>query len=150
MTAPHLVADHLSIQTAINLYAYGLDERRWEAWDNVFTAEAVIDFRPMGGKLETPAEMSGRLSKPDPAWLFAQHPVTNIIATINGDTATAYSDYGVETGRRGDEPGEIIRVSGGGKYEDTLVRTPSGWRISQRLIYMKWKTTQRLRDEITR
>ncbi|GAA4743419.1 nuclear transport factor 2 family protein [Nocardioides endophyticus] len=150
MTDLRTVADHLGIQAAINTYAYGLDERRWEAWDEVFTADAVIDFRPMGGRLETPAEMSGRLSAPDPAWLFAQHPVVNVVIRLDGDTATAYSDYLVETGRRSDTPGELVRVSGGGSYEDTLVRTEAGWRISVRLVHMKWKQTRRVHDEIAR
>lgn len=149
MNDTHL-ADRIDIQAAIFLYAYGLDERRWDAWDDVFTDDAVIDFRPMGGKLETPAEMSGRLGAPDPAWLFAQHPVTNVVVRIDGDGATAYSDYTVETGRRAAADGEIVRVSGGGKYEDTLVRTPHGWRISERLVFMKWKSVRTVKDEISR
>lgn len=150
LAALHAQADRLEIQSVIALYAYGLDERRWDAWDDVFTDGAVIDFRPMGGRLETPAEMSGRLGAPDPAWLFAQHPVTNTVVRLDGDTATAYSDYIVETGRRAATEGEIVRVSGGGKYEDRLARTPGGWRIVERLVFMKWKSVRTVKDEISR
>lgn len=150
MTDFSILADHLAIQTAISTYAMGLDERRWELWDDVFTADAVIDFRPMGGELETPAEMSGRLGRPDPSWLFAQHPVTNVVISLDGDQATAYSDYRVETGRRTGTPGEIARVSGGGTYEDTLLRTGAGWRISQRRVFMKWRESRTAPDPITR
>lgn len=142
--------DRLDIETALRNYAYGLDERRWEAWDLVFTEDAVIDFTPMGGKRETPAAMRARLSKPDPAWLFAQHPLFNTIIELDGDQATAYSDYLVETGRRGDEEGELVRVSGGGSYVDTLRRTENGWRISVRQVSMKWRETRRVRDEVKR
>lgn len=142
--------DRIGIETALRNYAYGLDERCWEAWKLAFTDDAVIDFTPMGGKRETPAEMRARLSKPDPAWLFAQHALVNTIVELDGDEATAHSDYLVETGRRGDEEGEIVRVSGGGSYVDTLRRTENGWRISARVISMKWRETRRVRDELIR
>lgn len=145
-----LLRDHIGIETALRNYAYGLDERRWEAWELAFAEDAVIDFTPMGGKRETPAEMRARLSKPDPAWLFAQHPLVNTIIELDGDEATAYSDYLVETGRRGDTEGEIIRSSGGGSYVDRLRRTERGWRIIERRVSMKWKETRRVKDEITR
>lgn len=142
--------DHIGIEAALRNYAYGLDERRWEAWDLAFTDDAIIDFTPMGGKRETPAEMRARLGKPDPAWLFAQHPLVNTVIELDGDEATAYSDYLVETGRHGGEEGEIVRTSGGGSYVDRLRRTENGWRISERRIWMKWKETRHVKDEITR
>lgn len=144
------LTDQLDILAALSAYAYGLDERRWDAWDEVFTEDAVIDFRPMGGKLETPGEMRARLGRPDPTWLFAQHPVTNVVIRRSGDTASVYSDYTVETARLTDVPGEVARVSGGGKYEDTFVRTPAGWRISERLVFMKWKESRTVTDEVAR
>jgi hypothetical protein len=142
--------DRIEIEEALRHYAIGLDERRWEEWDLAFAPDAVIDFTPMGGKRETPDEMRSRLSKPDPAWLFAQHPLYNTIVTIDGDSATAFSHYQMETGRRGDADGEIVRISGGGAYEDTLARTSAGWRITERRVFMKWKQTYRVADEVKR
>ncbi|KAF0962769.1 nuclear transport factor 2 family protein [Rhodococcus sp. T7] len=142
--------DRLDIEKALRHYAIGLDERRWEEWDLAFAADAAIDFTPMGGKRETPAQMRERLSKPDPAWLFAQHPLYNTVIELAGDTAKAFSHYQMETGRRGESEGEIVRVSGGGAYEDTLARTDAGWRITERRVFMKWKETRRVRDEVTR
>lgn len=142
--------DRLGIEAALRHYAIGLDERRWELWDLAFTADGVIDFTPMGGKRETRDEMRDRLSKPDPAWLFAQHPLYNTVIDLDGDTATAFSHFQMETGRRAEEDGVIIRVSGGGSYQDTLVRTAVGWRITERLVSMKWKETRRVTDEVAR
>lgn len=142
--------DRIEIEAALRNYAYGLDERRWEAWDLAFAADAIIDFGPMGGNRETPAEMRARLSKPDPKRLFAQHPLVNTIIDLDGDDATAYSDYLLETGKLGDEDGEIVRVSGGGSYVDQLRRTADGWRITSRLVSMKWRETRRVKDEIKR
>lgn len=143
-------ADILSIEQALSRYGYGLDERLWEAWDDVFTEDAILDFTPMGGTRQTPAEMAARLSKPDPKRLFAQHPVTNLVIDIDGDTAIVRSEYIVETGRRAETPGDIILSSGGGSYVDEFVRTPAGWRIRLRKISLKWKETRTVRDEITR
>jgi 3-phenylpropionate/cinnamic acid dioxygenase small subunit len=142
--------DRLDIEKAMRHYAIGLDERRWEEWDLAFTADGVIDFTPMGGKCETRDQMRERLSKPDPAWLFAQHPLFNTVVAVDGDTATAFSHFQMETGRRGAVDGEIVRVTGGGSYDDTLVRTPEGWRITERVVRMKWKETRTVKDEVSR
>ncbi|ONH31665.1 nuclear transport factor 2 family protein [Pseudofrankia asymbiotica] len=142
--------DRLDIEKAMRHYAVGLDERRWEEWDLAFTPDGIIDFTPMGGRRETRDQMRGRLSKPDPAWLFAQHPLYNTIITLDGDTATAFSHFQMETGRRGDREGQVVRVSGGGSYEDTLARTPDGWRITERRVFLKWKRTYTVDDEVSR
>jgi 3-phenylpropionate/cinnamic acid dioxygenase small subunit len=142
--------DQLEIEAALRQYAYGLDERKWEAWDRAFTPDAVIDFTPMGGKRETPAQMSARLSAPDPNRLFAQHPLVNTVIEVNGDEATAYSDYQMELGRKSETEGEIVRVSGGGSYVDLLRRTEAGWRIYHRTVSMKWRETRRVKDELPR
>jgi 3-phenylpropionate/cinnamic acid dioxygenase small subunit len=142
--------DRLDIEKAMRHYAVGLDERRWEEWDLAFTPEGVIDFTPMGGKRETRDQMRERLSKPDPAWLFAQHPLYNTLITLDGDRATAFSHFQMETGRRAESDGEIIRVSGGGSYEDTLECTADGWRITERMVHLKWKQTYTVKDEVKR
>ncbi|BCB89864.1 nuclear transport factor 2 family protein [Phytohabitans suffuscus] len=144
------LTDRIGIEAALRNYAYGLDERRWSAWDLAFTDDAVVDFTPMGGRRETPARMRARLSEPDPAWLFAQHPLINTVVTIDGDQATAYSDFAMETGRRAATEGQVVRVSGGGSYVDTLRRTSDGWRISERKVFMKWKETRQVPDEVRR
>ncbi|MBM9464094.1 nuclear transport factor 2 family protein [Aeromicrobium sp. YIM 150415] len=146
----HELRDRLDIEEAIRRYATGLDERRWDHWDLAFTAAGIIDFTAMGGKRETRDEMRERLSRPDPDWLFAQHPVVNTVITLAGDHATAFSHFQMETGRRSGSEGEIIRTSGGGAYEDELVRTEAGWRIAERRVSLRWKETRRVRDEITR
>lgn len=144
------VSDQIGIEAALRYYAYGLDERKWEAWDRAFTADAVIDFTPMGGKRETPAEMSARLGGPDPKRLYAQHPLINTVVEVDGDEARAYSDYQMEVGRQSDTNGEIVHVSGGGSYVDLLRRTEAGWRIYHRTVTLKWRQTRRVKDELSR
>ena len=56
-----------------------------------------------------------------------KHYITNIIVAVDGDTASAVSDYLVvrEAG-----PG-LIPVMGG-TYRDKFVKTPAGWRFSRK------------------
>jgi hypothetical protein len=142
--------DRLAIESTLRRYALGLDERRFDLWTEVFTTDAIIDFTPMGGRRERPQQMSERLSATDADWLFAQHPLYNTVIDLSGDTATAFSDYGLETGRRSAEAGEdrMVRTSGGGSYRDALVRTSDGWRISERQVFLKWKRTEIVVDEL--
>ncbi|UGQ11101.1 nuclear transport factor 2 family protein [Yinghuangia sp. ASG 101] len=143
------VRDRLDIERAMRHYAVGLDERKWDEWDRAFTADGIIDFTAMGGKRETRDQMRERLSKPDPTWLFAQHPLYNTVVAVDGDTATAFSHFQMETGRRAAD-GRVTRVSGGGSYADTLARTPEGWRITERRVFLKWKHTFTVEDEVER
>jgi 3-phenylpropionate/cinnamic acid dioxygenase small subunit len=140
-------ADRFEIEEALRHYAFGLDERQWHAWQKAFASDAVIDFSPMGGVRQTPAEMIARLSEPDSDWLFAQHPLINTIIEFEGDEAVARSDFLMETGRSSSLDGVIIRVSGGGSYVDRLRRTEAGWRIYLREVRMKWKETRRVKNE---
>ncbi|WP_439030566.1 nuclear transport factor 2 family protein [Gordonia terrae] len=150
MSCPAEHTDRVEIETALRTYAVALDERRFELWNEVFTEDAVIDFSPMGGRRETPAQMSARLGATDPGWVFAQHPLYNTVIEVDGDTASAHSEYGVETGRWAGDPADriLVRMSGGGSYRDTLRRTESGWRITERVISMKWKRTETVADEV--
>jgi hypothetical protein len=143
--------DRLEIEVVLRKYAVGLDERRFDLWDHVFAKDAFIDFTPMGGKRERPHEMSGRLAASNADWLFAQHPLYNTVIDVDGDTAVAHSDYGLETGRRSpDVEGHIVLTSGGGSYGDTVVRTEHGWRITERVVTMKWKHTRTIVDELAK
>jgi uncharacterized protein (TIGR02246 family) len=56
-----------------------------------------------------------------------KHYITNIIVAVDGDTASAVSDYLIV---RESEDG-LIPVMGG-TYRDKFVKTPAGWRFSRK------------------
>ena len=56
-----------------------------------------------------------------------KHYITNIIITVDGDSASAVSDYLII---RESENG-LIPVMGG-TYRDRFVKTPAGWRFSRK------------------
>jgi len=56
-----------------------------------------------------------------------KHYITNIIIKVDGDTASAVSDYLIV---REAEAG-LIPVMGG-TYRDKFIKTPAGWRFSRK------------------
>ena len=56
-----------------------------------------------------------------------KHYITNIIVAVDGDTASAVSDYLIV---RESENG-LIPVMGG-TYRDKFVKTPAGWRFARK------------------
>ena len=56
-----------------------------------------------------------------------KHYITNIIVTVDGDTASAVSDYLIV---RESEAG-LIPVMGG-TYRDKFIKTPAGWRFARK------------------
>ena len=56
-----------------------------------------------------------------------KHYITNIIIAVDGDTASAVSDYLIV---RESENG-LIPVMGG-TYRDKFIKTPAGWRFSRK------------------
>ena len=45
---PQHFADHLEIQTVLNLYASAIDKHNWSLLDSVFTPDAVANFIGIG------------------------------------------------------------------------------------------------------
>jgi 3-phenylpropionate/cinnamic acid dioxygenase small subunit len=56
-----------------------------------------------------------------------KHYITNIIVTVDGETASAVSDYLVV---RESENGLMAVM--GGTYKDRFVNTPAGWRFARK------------------
>jgi len=97
--------------------------------DDVFTPDAVIDYTAIGGTKTSWAETK--------EWLRGMIAVEHFILFV-GDLYPTFSDDGaratVESTWHGvfvarpDTPPLVIF----GTYDDELVRTPAGWRISAR------------------
>ncbi len=43
------ISDRLEIQELLVRYSHAVDTRDWEAFEHVFTEDAVIDYTEMGG-----------------------------------------------------------------------------------------------------
>jgi len=132
------ISDRIEITETITLYSVGLDQRQWELWDRTFTPDAVLDFTPVGLSVQTIAEARATFDANEARIPAGQHLLTNTIIELDGDTATARSEYILNTFERVDTPGRARWNRGGGWYDDDLVRTEDGWRISRRTAHVKW------------
>ncbi len=114
--------DILALQRLQALYGHVMDDRDWDALDQVFTDDASVDFRPF----ELPLMEGLDIIRRDFQWIrhpFGHH-VTNMVIDVDGDRATMRSKILAVL-----DDGSAIT----GQYLDEAVRTEDGWRITHRL-----------------
>jgi len=120
----------LEIQDLLTDYCMAIDGRNWDALDEIFTDDAIIDYTEAGGAkgdlLSTKAYLDKALSK----FPTYQHLIGLPQIKLDGDQATArtilFNPMKVEMDGRS----QVFFV--GLWYCDDLVRTEQGWRISHR------------------
>jgi hypothetical protein len=123
--------DILAIQAVVVLYGFVLDDREWDRFDQVFTQDAVVDFRdqsaspptglaPIVGRAEIVRMFRDVLTHP------YQHMLVNqVIEDVTADEVIVRSKA-------------LLPMPGGSvadiMYRDTVRRTADGWRISHKAI----------------
>jgi hypothetical protein len=130
------------VQAIIELtiaYTWALDTKHFDDLGDVFAedATAVLHHVECADRAAIIARISGALSRID----VSQHFLGNHQVRIEGDTATCRCQLQAQHVRRGTEGGDNFII--GGFYEDRLVRTPAGWRISHRLMEETWREGNR-------
>ena len=132
------ISDRLEIQDLMVRYSYAIDNRDWDALDDVFTPDAHIDYSVFGGSVGNLAETKAFLTEAMPMFTTLQHMVSGTTIAFDGDTATAKTQcHNPMT--MGDTENPDLMVCGLW-YVDKLVRTADGWRIEERVeekVYMK-------------
>jgi len=125
------ISDRFEIQQLLIDYSTAIDSRRFDDLDQVFTADAYIDYRAMGG-------IDGRF--PDvKAWLADTlpkifrthaHMLGNFDVRISGDTASSRTFCFNPMVFEGDT-NQVMFC--GLWYVDEFARTPEGWRMTRRV-----------------
>lgn len=130
--APH-AAGHAALQQLVIDYANAIDRRDWNALDRVFTPDAYIDYRAMGGIDGKYPQIKAWLQQALAPFAASMHLTGNFSCAIAGDRAT---------GSTACFNPMVIQPPGGGApetmffglwYDDQFVRTADGWRIAQRV-----------------
>jgi ketosteroid isomerase-like protein len=115
-------------------YAWALDTKHIDDLDNVFAPDATGMLR--GRECIGRDAIKERIGSAIGRFVVTQHITTNHQVVVDGDAATCrcqlQSQHVMETGN----------VIIGGYYEDTLTRTPDGWRITHRLMEQTWMSQQ--------
>ena len=117
------LADRLAIGDLLTRYATAVDRRDWDLYRTVFTSDAEIDYTSAGGIAGTVDEGVEFLGVACSGFEMTQHLVSNVEASIEGDTARVTAMFNNPMRLTG---GDIWFT--GGWYHHDLVRTADGWR----------------------
>ena len=127
------LTDRMEIVELTAKYCWALDTCSYDALDDVFTADATADlFEDLVGRDAIKARIKRALEPLD----GTQHMVSNHVVTITNDTATCRCYLQSQHVRKQESGGSNFIVAG--RYEDTLRRTPDGWRITHRVLTTMW------------
>jgi ketosteroid isomerase-like protein len=125
------MSDRLEIMDLLASYSHAIDQRDWDALDDVFTPDALIDYTEMGGSRGDLVATKGFLAKAMTNFAGFQHMVATSKLSFDGDLATGrticHNPMVIDKGN-----GETHVFFCGLWYCDTFVRTDAGWRIKER------------------
>ncbi len=125
------ISDRLEINDLLIGYSHAVDTQDWDAWEKVFTEDAIIDYTEMGGPRGDVKSTREFLASTMPMFPSYQHMIGNTVLELDGDTATArsicHNPMVIDMGE-----GKTHVFYCGLWYRDKLVRTADGWRIADR------------------
>ena len=124
------ISDRLEIQDLLVAYSTAIDKRRFDDLDRVFTADAYIDYRAMGGVDGRYPEVKAWLSQVLPNFPAYAHMLGNVDVKVDGDTATSRT-LCFNPMVLGEDDGQVLFC--GLWYDDEFVRTAEGWRMTKRV-----------------
>jgi hypothetical protein len=126
-----LPVDQAGISDALHRYASGLDARDWDLWASALTDPVSIDMSSFTGleAVTLPREKHVRAASLIFAGLdVTQHMITNHRHFVDNDTARVVAHMRAEHWAAEVQGGDRFTMFG--YYDDRLVRTDDGWRIS--------------------
>lgn len=120
--------DVVAIQTMVALYGHILDDRAWDALDQVFAEDIVFDATDFGlGVMRGIPAIVEAWREP-----FDGHPLghytTNVVVSEDADGTVR-----VRSKHLGPRPGSVTLAT----YEDVVRKTPAGWRLSRRTVRLR-------------
>lgn len=125
------MSDRLEIQDLFARYSFAIDDRDWDALDDVFTPDARIDYSETGGAKGSVAQIKRWLPIAMERFPTYQHMVATTQLRLDGDRATSRTIlFNPMIHKAADGTEQVFFV--GLWYRDTLVRTDRGWRIAER------------------
>lgn len=137
------LSDRLEIDDLLTRYTFAIDQHAWDRLDDVFTADAHIDYTASGGIAGPFPEVKSWLAETLPMFTGMQHFVTQKEVLIEGDTARvrAYFLNPLQIASTDAAGGEPWQLDIGGVYVHELVRTEQGWRSRRLSEELMWRRT---------
>ncbi|OBK72387.1 nuclear transport factor 2 family protein [Mycobacterium sp. 1274761.0] len=135
MLSAEEISDRIELQQLLISYSEAIDRREFDELDEIFTADAYIDYRDTGGIDGQYPQVKVWLAETLPAY-FERHAHMLGLPAIKlaGDTATARTFCFNPMVLKGGKPPKNAKVMEVGLwYDDEFVRTAAGWRLSRRV-----------------
>ena len=129
------MSDKEAIRELVNLYGLAVDSQRWDLFDRIFTDDIDADYSETAHWRDLASYKRDFAAFHDP-FDSTQHCMMNHLVNVDGDTAQALT-YGTWRLVRKAVDGMPL-WDGSGWYDDELVRTSDGWRISTRVCRIVW------------
>ncbi len=120
-------SDIQDISDVLVRYATGIDRRDWPLFRTVFTDDCQLDYGEIGTWQGVDAVTDFMVAAHEMAGP-TMHRITNQAVAVDGDTATARAYVDALIMAQDNKSG----VNAAGFYDDELIRTDSGWRITRR------------------
>jgi hypothetical protein len=133
------IPDKQHIRELQNRYSYAIDSGQYDSLDGMFTPDATYHF--VAGSTNSIEALKSTIQDALKPLTSSQHINGNQWAEIEGDRATAGCYFTVHMFKEGVVDGEHFEM--GGRYDDELLRTPSGWRFTRRTITILWSDGNR-------
>ena len=127
------ISDRLEIQDLMARYCHAIDRRQLDELDAIFTENAVIDYSAFGAPRAGIGEMKGFLAEALSLHSAYYHLAATSRIVLDGDRAECHTICHNPMVFRGGEGRPDVFYMCGLWYHDKLVRTPDGWRISERV-----------------
>jgi ketosteroid isomerase-like protein len=126
------ISDRLEIQELIARYSYALDSRDFDALDDLFTPDAILDYRATGAIRGSLEEMKAFVSNAFTMFDATQHLTTQTTLRFDDDGNTAHGKSACHNPMvfGGDNKPKMMVL--GLWYIDTFERTADGWRFKAR------------------
>ena len=130
-----IILDERDIVAVATRYCRALDTKNWTLLGEVFLADATADLGSPT-RLVGLAAITGRIKAALSNLDDSQHLVGNHEVTVRGDVASHRCYLQAQHVRSAAVGGPNYIVAG--RYEDELVRTAAGWRITHRTLVVMW------------
>lgn len=123
------ISDRIEIEDVLSRYCYAVDDREWDVYRELFTADAIIDDRVTGGLQSGVEEHIRYLKRALSKVYLSQHAISTVLVDLDGNNAKVRAHCSCPM---------MVAVEEGKKqvffqglwYRNSLVRTREGWKIS--------------------
>jgi hypothetical protein len=127
--SPEQMANRAEIEDILVRYCYALDDRAWDIYRGLFTHDAVIDDRVTGGIRSGVEEHIQYLCRALSKVVLSQHAISTVRIDVSADSAQVRAHCSCPMLLDVGEAKHHVFFQGLW-YRNTLVRTPTGWKIS--------------------